>query len=72
MDTYRCWQEANADEPRGLAPAPVVEADWDGVKAWARIPLLYPIEPWVEEAWQSWWLPKQQALRAEERSDGNE
>jgi len=53
MDTFRDYQLANADEPRGLAPAPVAEADWDGVKAWARIPLLYPIEPWVEEAWQA-------------------
>jgi len=63
MDTFRDYQLLNADEPRGLAPAPVAEPDWDGLKAWLAIPLLYPIEPWVEAAWQSWWLPKQQALR---------
>ena len=45
-------------------PAPVAEPDWDGLKAWARIPLLHEIPPDVEAAWQSWWLPKQQALRA--------
>jgi len=64
MDEYDFHALACADEPPGVAPAPVPEPDWDGLKAWLAIEALYPIEPWVEEAWQSWWLPKQQALRA--------
>ena len=51
MTTFCDWQLANADEPLGLAPAPVAEPDWDGAKAWARIPLLGPIDPDVEAAW---------------------
>jgi len=51
MDTFRDYQLANADEPLGVAPAPVAEPDWDGVKAWAAIPLLHAIPQWVEEAW---------------------
>jgi len=71
MDTFRDYQLLNADEPRGLAPAPVAEPDWDGLKAWLAIPLLYPIESWVEEAWRE--LPHlHSARKGKEKSDGNE
>ena len=51
MDSYDGHALLNADEPRGLAPAPVAEADWDGLKAWLAIEPLYPPDPAVEAAW---------------------
>ena len=57
MDEYDKFVLNLADEPRGLAPAPVAEPDWDDYG---------PVTPFIKEAWQTWWLPKQQALRAKE------
>ena len=51
MDCYDAHALGLADEPRGLAPAPVAEADWDGLKAWLAIEPLYPPDPAVEAAW---------------------
>jgi len=57
MDEYDKFVLNLADEPRGLAPAPVEPQDWDDYG---------PVTPFIKEAWQTWWLPKQQALRAKE------
>ena len=52
MDEYDFHALACADEPPGVAPAPVPEPDWDGLKAWLAIEPLYPPDPAVEAAWR--------------------